>query len=96
MFLFFQQIVKYAMVLLHVHRSICYLENVPKRDEIPNSLLTLGQAMVGFSFGPFHFKNDDHSHISPEDEDGFTWFRPQICLRITTHLDDERLQLQIL
>lgn len=87
---FFQEMIRCALELGRVARSIRYLEKVPNRDEIPNSLLTLGRVMVNLSCGPFVYSDTGHAHISPKDEDGFSWLRPQICLRITTHLDDER------
>jgi hypothetical protein len=87
---FFQQMIRRAMELLHIGRSVRYLEKVPNRDEIPNRLLTLGRTIAGLSCQPFLYGNSGHAHISAKDEDGFTWLRPDLCLLITTHLDDQR------
>jgi hypothetical protein len=86
---FFQEILKCGMGLRRAARSIRYLEKVPNRDEIPNELLSLGRALVGLSRGPFIYSKDN-TLIIPEDEDGYTWLDPHTCLRITTHLDDEK------
>ena len=93
----FQEIVQSAMRLRRIARSIRYLEKASNRDEIPIDMSTFGRALVGISHRPFIFIDDDddhhhhhRNHVSPADENGYTWLGPRTVLRLTTHLDDEK------
>ncbi|KAJ7286888.1 hypothetical protein C8J57DRAFT_1282266 [Mycena rebaudengoi] len=68
----------------HIRR----LEASPDRSHIPDDLLGLGVAMVNATIGLMPFI-EDIPHI-PENVEGFVWLSSNICLHITTHLDDER------
>ena len=70
-----------------VGHDVRILENVPDRDHIPQSMLELALSLVNFAVGPpipsfmYNPYNKDAWH--------FIWIRKDVCLRITTHLDDE-------
>ena len=63
------------------------LESVPDRDHIPESMLELAFTLVYFAAGtpisslPFNPQSNTWD---------FIWIREDVCLRITTHLDDEK------
>jgi hypothetical protein len=68
-----------------VGHDIRVLENVPDRDHIPQSVLELALSLVRFAVGP-----PIPSLRCPTIKDwDFIWVRNDVCLRITTHLDDE-------
>jgi hypothetical protein len=62
------------------------LENVPDRDHIPQSMLQLALSLVNFAVGP---PIPLLPCISYGDTCDFVWIRKDVCLRITTHLDNE-------
>ncbi|KAJ7286889.1 hypothetical protein C8J57DRAFT_1652305 [Mycena rebaudengoi] len=64
------------------------LEASPDRNAIPFALPGLGVAMVNAAIGPILSRKDIPR--VPEDVQGFVWLSSNICLHITTHLDDER------
>jgi hypothetical protein len=68
-----------------VSHGIRVLENVPDRDHISQSMLELALSLVRFAVGP-----PIPSLPCPTINDwDFIWVRNDVCLRITTHLDDE-------
>jgi len=83
---FFQVTIGFLMKLQYVGLSIRRLERVTKRDEI---LVALGRTIVKLSIGPA-VHNKTSFKVLPKDVQGFTWLYSRVCLRITTHLNDER------
>jgi hypothetical protein len=69
-----------------VGRDVRVLENVPDRDHIPQSMLQLALSLVNFAVGPPIPSLPWTPHGNTCD---FVWIRKDVCLRITTHLDDE-------
>ncbi|KAF8465796.1 hypothetical protein DFH94DRAFT_352945 [Russula ochroleuca] len=70
-----------------VGHNLRVLENVPDREHISKRMLELALSLVNFAVGP---------PISPPPRiirdnilRDFIWIREDVCLRITTHLDDE-------
>lgn len=69
------------------------LESVPDREHIPKSMLRLALSLVNFAVGPLIPSLPFISHYPSQD---FIWIRKDVCLRITTHLDDkDNLQASI-
>jgi hypothetical protein len=62
------------------------LESVPDRDHIPKSMLRLALSLVNFAVGP---PIPSLPCIPRRSSQDFIWIRKDVCLRITTHLDDE-------
>ena len=62
------------------------LESAPDRDHISQSMLELALSLVNFAVGPPLPELPCNPHGNTWD---FIWVRKDICLRITTHLDDE-------
>jgi hypothetical protein len=69
-----------------VCRNVHVLESVPDRDHIPQSMLQLALSLVNFAVGPPILSLPCTPHGNSSD---FVWIRKDVCLRITTHLDDE-------
>ena len=62
------------------------LEQVADRSSLPNSMLNLALSLVNFAVGiPNPSLPYNPSGITWD----FIWIRKDVCLRITTHLDDE-------
>ena len=69
-----------------IGHDVRVLENVPDRDHIPESMLQLALSLVNFAVGP----PIPSLPCTPCDNAcDFVWIRKDVCLRITTHLDDE-------
>ena len=75
-----------CMAETRVGHGVRVLESVPDREHIPQSMLQLALSLVNFAVGlpiptlpcaPYGNTSD------------FVWMREDVCLRITTHLDDE-------
>jgi hypothetical protein len=62
------------------------LEGVSDRDHIPQGMLELALSLVNFAVGPPIPSLPCIPHGNNWD---FIWIREDVCLRITTHLDDE-------
>jgi hypothetical protein len=62
------------------------LESVPDRDHIPESMLRLALSLVNFAVGPPIPSLPCTPHHPSH---AFIWIRKDVCLRITTHLDDK-------
>jgi len=69
-----------------VGHDVRVLENVPDRDHIPQSMLQLALSLVNFAVGPPIPSLPCTPYGNTRD---FVWIRKDVCLRITTHLDDE-------
>ncbi|KAI0271984.1 hypothetical protein BGY98DRAFT_1004275 [Russula aff. rugulosa BPL654] len=69
-----------------VGHDVRVLENVPDRDHIPQSMLQLALSFVNFAVGPPIPSLPRTPYDNTRD---FIWIREDVCLRITTHLDDE-------
>ena len=68
-----------------VGRDVRILENVPDRDHIPRIMLRLALSLVNFAVGPpIPSMRCAPLNISRD----FIWIRKDVCLLITTHLDD--------
>ena len=70
-----------------VGRDIRVLETVPDRDHIPQSMLKLAFSLVDFAVGPL-IPSLPCTTLYDETCD-FVWIHKDVCLCITTHLDDE-------
>ena len=71
------------------HHIACYLrdlEKVPDRGHIRNSVHKLALSFVNFAVGPPNPSLPCNTSGITWD---FIWIRKDVCLRITTHLDDE-------
>jgi hypothetical protein len=68
-----------------VGHDVRVLENVPDRDHIPQSMLQLALSLVNFAVGPPIPSLPCAPHGNTCD---FVWILEDVCLRITTHLDD--------
>ncbi|KAJ7672112.1 hypothetical protein B0H17DRAFT_989058 [Mycena rosella] len=64
------------------------LEAVPDRSEIPSELLPLGLNMVEVAVGRMAFSKGKSFAAAELKE--FSWLALDICIRIVTHLDEER------
>ena len=69
-----------------VGHCVRILESVPDRDHIPQGMLELALSLVNFAVGPPIPSLPCTSHGNNWD---FIWIREDVCLRITTNLDDE-------
>ena len=69
-----------------VGRDVRVLESVPDRDHISQSMLELALSLVNFAVGPPLPEMPCNPLGNTWD---FIWLRKDLCLRITTHLDDE-------
>jgi hypothetical protein len=75
-----------CMAEIGVGHDVRVLESVPDRDHIPQSMLQLALSLVNFAVGP----PIPSLPCTPYDNTcDFFWIRKDLCLRITTHLDDE-------
>ena len=75
-----------CMVEGGVGHDVRVLENVPDRDHIPQSMLQLALSFVNFAVGP---PIPSLPRTPYDNTCDFIWIREDVCLRITTHLDDE-------
>ena len=66
-------------------RFLCFLEREPDRDHISKTIHRLAFSLVNFAVGP-PIPSLPCVPYPPHD---FIWIRKDMCLRITTHLDDE-------
>jgi hypothetical protein len=69
-----------------VGHDVRVLESVPDRTHISQSVLKLGLSLVNFAVGPPIPSLPCNPYCNAWD---FTWIRKDVCLRVTTHLDDE-------
>ncbi|KAJ7768285.1 hypothetical protein B0H16DRAFT_312852 [Mycena metata] len=72
---------------------IRHLETAPDRTQIPEAgvLLPIGVDMVQVVIGRMLFgATPKRAPVEARSGSGFGWLAPDICLRITTHLDDAR------
>jgi hypothetical protein len=83
---FVELLVTRCMAEYSIGQQLRILESVPDRDHIPDCMLKLALSLVNFAVGPpipsmpcipLHASHD------------FIWIRKDVCLRITTHLDDK-------
>ncbi|KAJ7125391.1 hypothetical protein C8R44DRAFT_782993 [Mycena epipterygia] len=88
---FFELLIGKMMGAWHVGHDIRLLEALPDRTHISSTLVSLGVGMVQAAVGRMIFGNElePFSPIAKGSVE-FSWLAPDICLRITTHLDDER------
>jgi len=68
-----------------VGQYVRMLENVPYRDRIPRSMLRLALSLVNFVVG-LPISSMPCTPLSSSRD--FIWIRKDVCLLITTHLDD--------
>ncbi|KAJ7033441.1 hypothetical protein C8F04DRAFT_624893 [Mycena alexandri] len=77
------------MMLNHsIAHDIRILETICDQNHISDDMLTLGIEMVQLGVGKMLFGQSVRRPCVPELK--FSWLAPDICLSITTHLDDER------
>jgi hypothetical protein len=86
---FMELLVTRRMTEYEVGRYARVLENVPDRDHIPQSMLELAVFLVKFAVGPPIYSLDCWYCWPYKTKCDFVWIRKDVCLRITTHLDDE-------
>jgi hypothetical protein len=79
-------LVTQCMAKRGVGHGVRVLESVPDRDHISQSMLELALSLVNFAVGPPIPSLPCIPRINTLD---FIWIRKDVCLRITTHLDDE-------
>ncbi|KAJ7641314.1 hypothetical protein FB45DRAFT_1053855 [Roridomyces roridus] len=80
---FYEVIIGLMMSNSHVASMLRHLERLPDRDAISRDLRAVGLDMVKATL--------DFGGPRPEEEwGGYAYMLPDICLRISTHLDDER------
>ncbi|KAJ7645926.1 hypothetical protein DFH06DRAFT_1050533 [Mycena polygramma] len=86
----YELIISRVMMRWEIGHEIRVLETVSDRSEIDPFLFSVGLSIVQVTIGPMLFgpKAQDTPSL-PEDSE-FSWLAPNILLRITTHLDDER------
>ena len=73
-----------------VGRDVRVLESAPNRDHISPSMLELALSLVDIAVGPPIPELPYHPPYNPLSNTwDFIWVRKDVCLRITTHLDDE-------
>jgi hypothetical protein len=83
---FMEVLVMICMAEGGVGHYVRILENVPDRDHIPQSMLKLALSLVNFAVGPPIPLLPCNQHNDTWD---FIWICKDVCLHITTHLDDE-------
>ncbi|KAJ7176694.1 hypothetical protein C8R46DRAFT_988849 [Mycena filopes] len=68
------------------------LETAHDRTDIPEILLPIGVNMVQVAIGPMLFGpgGPKHAPVEARSGNGFGWLASDVCMLITTHLDDER------
>ena len=72
-----------------IDHDVRVLENVPDRDHIPQSMCQLAMSLVKFALGPPTPSGSSLPCIPYDNTCDFIWIRKDVCLRITTYLDDE-------
>jgi hypothetical protein len=87
---FIELLVTRRMTERKVGHYVRVLENAPDRDHIPQSMSELALFFVKFAVGPpiyslYAWLCRPCREINPD----FVWIRKDVCMRITTHLDDE-------
>jgi hypothetical protein len=84
---FMELLVTGCMGASGVGHHVRLLENVPHRNQIPPYMLKLALSLVTFAVGP----PLPSLPCRPCTTSGwdYIWIRKDVCLRITTHLDDE-------
>jgi hypothetical protein len=83
---FVEVLVTKCMAESDVGHDVRVLENVPDRNHIPQRTLQLALSLVKFAVGP---PIPSLPHTQYSNTRNFVWIRKDVCLRITTHLDDE-------
>jgi len=73
----------------HIGHLARVLESAPDRYHIPRSVLKLALYLIKFAVGPPICSLDPWLCKLSEINWDFVWIRKDVCLRITTHLDDE-------
>ena len=86
----FQANIGALMSLPHTCLPIRCLEQVQKSDNIPSNLLALGWTIVSLSLGPMIYEDNSLIRQPPNSVGDSIWLLPRVCLRMVTHLDDER------
>jgi hypothetical protein len=78
-------LVTQCMATISVGHYIRVLESVPDHDHISQSMLKLALLLVKFAVGP----PIPSLLFIPNETWDFIWIREDVCLHITTHLDDK-------
>ena len=87
---FMELLVARRMTDHDVGHYVRVLENAPDRDHIPQRMLELALSLVKFAVGPqIDFPVFLWLFLRDKTDWDFVWIRQDLCLRITTHLDDE-------
>jgi hypothetical protein len=83
---FVELLVTRCMAEYGIGRHLRILESVPDRDHIPKSMLRLALPLVNFAVGP---PISSLPCIPRHASQDLIWIRRDVCMRITTHLDDK-------
>ncbi|KAF7362474.1 polymerase II transcription elongation factor [Mycena venus] len=86
----YEVIVGRMMQVWEIGHNIRVLETIPDGADISGELLSLGVDMVQITIGRMLFGKKQVKCATPSKGLTFSWLATDICLRITTHLDDER------
>ncbi|KAJ7133723.1 hypothetical protein C8R43DRAFT_644209 [Mycena crocata] len=95
----YEIVINKMMSAWRVGHHVRFLEAAPDRSHIPPELLPVGVSMVKAAIGPMLLTKKDKpsskqgstsASLEAKFRSEFLWPSPNICLRITTHLDDER------
>ena len=86
---FIELLVTRRMTERSVGHDVRVLENAPDRDHIPQIMLELALSLVKFAVGPPIYSLGMWLCRPDKVDWDFVWVRKDVCLRITTHLDDE-------
>ncbi|KAJ7478611.1 hypothetical protein B0H11DRAFT_2028037 [Mycena galericulata] len=85
----YEVLINRTMQFWRVAHGLRVLESLPDRTHISDQMLRVGIGMVQLAVGRMLFGKKDDPALG-DDPQEFHWFSPNMCLRITTHLDDER------
>ena len=87
---FVEFLVTACMVQRAVGHDVRILESVPDRNHISPSMLELALSLVNFAIGPPIPDLPCYPPCNPHGNTwDFIWVCKDVCLRVTTHLDDE-------
>ncbi|KAK7057778.1 polymerase II transcription elongation factor [Favolaschia claudopus] len=86
----YEVLIARMMQTSEVGRGVRVLETIADRADIPQTLFAIGVGMIQVTIGHMLFSKTPKPIGLSGDPSTFSWLSPDICLRITTHLDDER------
>ncbi|KAJ6497416.1 hypothetical protein C8R45DRAFT_982834 [Mycena sanguinolenta] len=85
----YEAVISQMMHAWEIGHHIRVLETASERADIPENMLSLAVDLVQITVGPMLFGKE--LKYAPNVKGlAFSWLTTDICLRVTTHLDDER------